>query len=166
MKTVLLMRHAEAGQEHAGQVDFDRELTDYGRRTAIETGVALHRLGIRIDRIVASAAVRTQSTARLVAGQAAPDVPIQLNAILYSAPVSRLQHVPAEYGKDSEQCLMFVGHNPGVGELMCLWSARMMSVPPATMVVLEFDVMNWTDIGVAGGTLKWVIKEGEVCVLE
>ena len=66
-KHLFLMRHAEATPPSIYQLDEKRALTAAGARAAVQLGVEWNDQGIRFDKIVASPALRTQLTARLVA---------------------------------------------------------------------------------------------------
>ncbi|MBL8811527.1 MAG: histidine phosphatase family protein [Planctomycetaceae bacterium] len=161
MKTVLLMRHAEAAPESAGQTDYDRPLTEDGIRIATQTGKALKAAGVTIDRIVASAAVRTTETARLVASKASPECPVILLEGLYSAPAELFAQVPRQYGFEDEQTLLIVGHNPGIGQLICYFAKDLLSVPPATLAGFQFDVAAWEEISRETATLARLIRNGQ-----
>ena len=161
MKTVLLMRHAEAAPESAGQTDYDRPLTEDGNRVARKTGTALMKAGVAIDRIVASAAARTTETARLVASIVSPECPMILLEGLYAAPAELFAQVPRQYGFEDEQTMLIVGHNPGIGQLICYFAKDLLSVPPATLAGFQFDVSKWDEISRETATLVRLIRNGQ-----
>lgn len=161
MKTVLLMRHAEAAPESAGQTDYDRPLTEDGIDVAAQTGIVLKKAGVTIDRIVASAAVRTTETARLVASKAAPECPVILLERLYSASAELFAQVPRQYGFEDEQTILIVGHNPGIGQLICYFAKDLLSVPPATLAGFRFDVSKWDEISRENATLVRLVRNGQ-----
>lgn len=176
MKTVLLMRHAEAAEATAGQADFDRWLTASGKSMAWQTGLLLRAQGLSPQRVVASAAVRTTQTAFLVRQAAAglsqpevgvqpdfgPGVPVQLQSALYGASAEAFADA-ARYQPDAEESsVLVVGHNPGMAMLMCCWGMTAFSVPPATLAVFQFDVSDWLAAGRSGchGKLIALIRNG------
>jgi phosphohistidine phosphatase len=161
VKTVLLMRHAEAAPETAAQRDYDRDLTEEGVRIAIQTGEAVAKCGFAIDRIVASAAVRTAETAKLVAQAAARECPLIQLKELYAAPAERFAQVPRQYGFEDETSILIVGHNPGIGQLMCYFAKDMISVPPATLSVFQFDVDSWDKVSRETSHLVQLIRNGK-----
>lgn len=61
---LILVRHADA--EHAAVSDFERRLTDKGRKQSARLGAFLSRIGIAPERICASPLVRAQETADLL----------------------------------------------------------------------------------------------------
>lgn len=161
VKTVLLMRHAEAAPETGGLRDYDRPLTDEGVQIAVQTGEAVVKYGLAIDRIVASAAVRTTETARLVAQSAARGCPLILLEELYAASAERFAQVPRQYGFEDESCILVVGHNPGIGQLMCYFARDLISVPPATLSVFQFEVDSWDKISRETSQLVQLIRNGK-----
>ncbi|MFM7920938.1 MAG: SixA phosphatase family protein [Planctomycetaceae bacterium] len=178
MKTVLLMRHAEAAEAVSGQSDFDRCLTAAGISMAWQTGLLLGARGLRPQRILASAAVRTTQTAFLVrqatAGLAVPavsavpefgpGVPVQLQAGLYGASAEAFGDAARYESAPDESCVLVVGHNPGMAMLMCCWSCSAFSVPPATLAIFQFAVDDWLAAGRSGcqGELVLLIRNGQV----
>ncbi|MFM8727579.1 MAG: SixA phosphatase family protein, partial [Planctomycetaceae bacterium] len=178
VKTVLLMRHAEAAEAVSGQSDFDRCLTAAGISMAWQTGLLLGARGLRPQRILASAAVRTTQTAFLVrqatAGLAVPavsavpefgpGVPVQLQAGLYGASAEAFGDAARYESAPDESCVLVVGHNPGMAMLMCCWSCSAFSVPPATLAVFQFAVDDWLAAGRSGcqGELVLLIRNGQV----
>jgi phosphohistidine phosphatase len=178
VKTVLLMRHAEAAEAVSGQSDFDRCLTAAGISMAWQTGLLLGARGLRPQRILASAAVRTTQTAFLVRQAAAglavpavsavpefgPGVPVQLQAGLYGASAEAFGDAARYESAPDESCVLVVGHNPGMAMLMCCWSCSAFSVPPATLAVFQFAVDDWLAAGRSGchGELVLLIRNGQV----
>lgn len=178
VKTVLLMRHAEAAEAVSGQSDFDRCLTAAGISMAWQTGLLLGARGLRPQRILASAAVRTTQTAFLVrqatAGLAVPavsavpefgpGVPVQLQAGLYGASAEAFGDAARYESAPDESCVLVVGHNPGMAMLMCCWSCSAFSVPPATLAIFQFAVDDWLAAGRSGchGELVLLIRNGQV----
>ncbi len=66
-RRLLLCRHAEAGWPENTASDFDRPLTRRGMEEARDMGACLNKHGIRPDLILASAALRTRTTAEILA---------------------------------------------------------------------------------------------------
>jgi len=143
VKTVLLMRHAEASEEVTGQRDFDRSLTVAGNAMAQKTAEIARNLGLKPDRIVASAALRTTQTAVLMAATLAPAAPACLLAELYAASAEEFADVLSQQCFPDEDCVLIVGHNPGIAMLMSVWSGEVTSVPPATVMVFQFKTDDW-----------------------
>lgn len=165
MKTVLLMRHASAASELSGQDDFDRALTEDGRRVALQTGCLLAELGLRPDRVIASAAVRTSETAQLVVSSVSPSSGIVLMHELYNAPAFSVAGVLRGQMLDDESCLLMVGHNPGIAGVMCRWSGQSLSVPPATLTIFRSSAEGWNNLCgemCSGMALAGIIQGGQL----
>jgi len=155
VKTLLLMRHARAADAARGEDDFQRMLTKDGRAMAVQTGQILKSSGIRVDRLIASAAMRTAETAALVAkalGEPAGSeaagaaVDVILERRLYQASAQTFARAAGDYAMDDDSTVLVVGHNPGIGALICHWASEHLPVSPATLVGFCFDVDRWSDI--------------------
>lgn len=155
VKTLLLMRHARAADAAHGENDFQRTLTKDGRAMAVQTGQILKALSIKIDHLIASAAIRTAETAALVAealsepaGSESTDEPVNitLERRLYQATAQTFAKAASDYALDDDATVLIVGHNPGIGALMCYWANERLPVSPATLVGFLFDVDRWSDI--------------------
>jgi len=146
VKTILLMRHATAENGHGAMRDFDRSLTEDGRAIAQQTGACLKLLGIQWDRIVASSSVRTQQTAELVSAEAAPASMSTFLKSLYNGSAKAFAAAVARECETDESCVLVVGHNPGIAELMCEWADQILPVPPATLVAFQAEVSQWSDL--------------------
>jgi len=167
MKTLILMRHAQA--EHTGDQmpDFDRQLTPDGHNMATRTAVALNHARIRPDRIVCSAAARTRQTAEIVASVSDFFGPVDSDEALYLADSEQIAILVGQKAAEEEQTLLVVGHNPGIGELIASLARETHSVPPSTAAVFELDVDQWEELPErisAGHTLKKMIRKGEVVI--
>jgi phosphohistidine phosphatase len=143
MKQIILMRHAEAEPERKSASDFERALTDTGRSMARVTAALLRENGIRLCRIIASSAARTTQTAEIVQAEFDLLSPLILRDELYHADASLYLSVAAEEAQDDDSCVLIVGHNPGMAELMMACSLRSLSVPPSTAAVFDTDIPQW-----------------------
>lgn len=161
VKTVLLMRHAEAAPETAGLTDYDRPLTEDGICMAKQTGKVLKKEGVTIDRIVASAAVRTTETAKLVATGVSPECPVILLKELYAAPAERFALVPRQFGCEDEHSILIVGHNPGIAQLICYFAKDLLSIPPGTLAGFQFDVADWGDVSRETALFVRLVRNGK-----
>ena len=165
MKTILLMRHAEAGEATQGLTDFDRCLTVEGTEIAQKTGGLLAQLRITIDRVICSSAVRTHETARLVASVVCAAAPVATRDQLYNASGDSFAEAIAQDMFDDESSVLIVGHNPGIASLMCQWAEKRLSVPPATLTIFQFAKSDWSECirrQLSKPKLTCVIHDGEV----
>src|SRR5262249_53244757 len=114
LKRLVLMRHAKAERHGLDKADFDRELTERGRRDAALMGRVMHEAGLIPDRALVSSAARTVQTWEGVA-ESFPEAEAILTRKLYHAePDGILALVEGE--QDAETVLV-VAHNPGIHAL-------------------------------------------------
>jgi phosphohistidine phosphatase len=153
-KTLILVRHAHTHDPVPGQDDHDRELTPEGRIAAIKSAEWLHEQGIAPKKIVASSAKRTQATAAALAkvllGNSAR---FEAENVLFRASETEVLDFIHE-NFHQEDSLLIVGHNPTVTQLAIRLGATSISyLPPASAVILSFEIENWTDLHFHGGKL-------------
>lgn len=151
MKTLYLLRHAEAeGGSSLVEGDHGRVLSPRGRAEGREVGRFMKEQGMTPEFILASDALRTVSTARLVAeeifGDRKSPVTSRFDRALYLAPADALLgHVQSVTGKLDR--LLLVAHNPGIMELALRLAGNEAAVfegfPPATLAVFETGAGDW-----------------------
>lgn len=162
MKTLILLRHAEAAEPQSGK-DVERPLTARGRGMAMWVGNELTKKGVRPDFILASSAQRTKETCQLVQEAWVPDF------------YPQAFFDPAIYRADAHECLemiamqdemhhsvMMIGHNPTIHQLALLLCGPGQtqkspeiahSFPPTSCAVLTFEKDLWVHIHKGSGTL-------------
>jgi phosphohistidine phosphatase len=120
MPTLCLLRHAKAAQATFGQEDFDRPLTERGRRDAEAMGPLVTAL--RPSLALVSPAVRTRETWGIAGRDLSPAPAIANERSLYlcraEALVERLTEIP-----DTVETVIVVGHNPCLQEV-ALWLSQ------------------------------------------
>ncbi|WP_425308064.1 histidine phosphatase family protein [Ammonicoccus fulvus] len=150
-RLLFLMRHAEAVTFAPGLGDIDRPLSSDGREQAGRAASYLGELGVRIDGVLCSAAVRTKETAGLLGLSA----PVRHSAEIYNAGSDTIRELVGEVD-DELEVLLVVGHAPGIptlahdladDELSDADALRLISqgYPPATLVGIEVEG-SWTDL--------------------
>ncbi len=135
MRHLILLRHGEAEPRASSGRDLDRALTPRGRRDAAQAGEALAAAGVVPDRVLVSAARRTQETWTA----AAPPLgarPGEVRDALYDAPSDDL--LRAAQACDAETVAL-VAHNPGLGELAARLGGDAAPFPPAALAVFTWD---------------------------
>ena len=154
MKTVWLLRHAKAGAGRDDESDHERALEARGRGAAERVGRHLAERAVAFDLALCSTAVRARETlTHLTLGLGgAPETKYEPDLYLASAGeiAARLQELPAKVTS-----VLFVGHNPGVGEL----AARLahtgdatrrseihIKFPTCALAELCFDASDWHDL--------------------
>lgn len=112
------MRHAKSDWTEPAGSDFDRPLAKRGRKDAPHMGAWLKKNGLIPERLLASPARRAKETASLVAAELKFDEGrIEWQDRIYDAPVDDLLKVIEDAAKETS-CLMIIGHNPGLDELL------------------------------------------------
>ncbi len=115
---VLLVRHGNAVDTGSALTDYERWLTNDGRRTMTKVGEALARIGLRYSRIYTSPLVRAVQTAEILAAtQPGFDGPLELLSALSTEEGSTAQALePLDHAADDD-LLVMVTHMPKVGVL-------------------------------------------------
>lgn len=142
MKTLLILRHAKSSWDNPTLSDYDRPLNKRGKRDAPRIGKHLNQHGLVPDCILTSSAKRARKTASKVAKASGyTDKIIRLDD-LYLAPPG----VYFEYLKelsDKCQCVMVVGHNPTMEQLVSHLSGELHRMPTAAIAHFELHVEGW-----------------------
>ena len=102
-----LLRHAEAAD---GRPDEARPLTQRGVRDARATGIALARLGVRLDVCLSSPKRRALETAELVCG------PLGVEVVPEPA-LAGFRYAPEDLTAGAGDVLL-VGHNPTISSVL------------------------------------------------
>jgi len=115
---VLLVRHAAAVDTGSARTDYERWLSDDGRRTMTKVGEALTTMDLRYSRIYTSPLVRAVQTAEILAAtQPGFDGPLEVLSALSTEEGSAAQALaPLDLAADDELIVM-VSHMPKVGVL-------------------------------------------------
>ena len=150
-KTVLLMRHGEAG---AALRDFDRPLTAAGIEQCKARGLILQQHDVVCRALITSPAARTLSSAVAVAE--AMNYPIDTILVedsLYNAPEATILQSIKNFD-DAWHTVLLIGHNPGlslVAQALCPQARGNLDV--SELYAIAFPVLHWSDIMLAEGRL-------------
>jgi phosphohistidine phosphatase len=169
MRRLFLIRHAKA-QPPIGSSDYERALTDRGRKDARRVAAALAGRRLLPDVLVHSGAARAKETAEILAGAWPRGVELQEDPALYDASelmlfarARALSNVHARVG--------LVGHNPGLGELAVALSGSgaqpelrhlAAKYPTGAVAVLDFSVPRWEDVERNGAMLALYLTPAEL----
>ena len=171
MFELILMRHAKSDWS-SHTADIDRPLNARGTRDAIRMGAHLNQLGLVPDRMLVSAAQRTQETARLLLNNLAVDEKnIVTDKALYLADMDTLCEtikIYASASQQSRQRLLILAHNPGMDYMV----SYLASSPPSlsssgklmtTCAVACFSLASLDAIKKPGqAVLKYLIRPKEI----
>ena len=141
MKTLILVRHAEAAKERPPQTDHDRPLSRRGLMHAQAEAKAFLEMNLRVDALVSSPAVRALSTAQAFAQVLS--IPVQTNALIYEAGVPQLLETVRSLS-DQASFVMLVGHNPGLSQfLRYLTDENYGQLSVCGMAIIQLPLRSW-----------------------
>jgi phosphohistidine phosphatase len=158
-KTLLILRHAHAEAGSPDGSDFNRALSEDGRKEAKRVGKFLRQAGGGADAVLCSAALRALQTAEGVLDAARLKLLLLPERAIYEASAEDL--LRAVRATDAKLArLLLVGHNPGIADLLSLLASRdaalSLHFPPATLAAIEFEG-DWKSLGPGRGTLRWIV---------
>ena len=144
-RELLLLRHGKAERFEDGS-DFDRPISDPGKRGAQRVATWIWRNNLRPDYVISSTAVRALETARKACKAMAMGAQqIVEDPRIYAATTADLLQVLGEVPQTARRVLL-VGHNPGLkGLLSYLDGKNDGQLPKAALAQLEL-ADNWTEL--------------------
>ena len=156
MKQLVILRHGKAEQDTMAKDDYDRVLTDRGIKNASDMGgFILKKWGVP-DLILSSSARRAHDTAILAAQSLGyPQEEIRTDQNLYFAPSRWILNVISKLPDEVNRCL-YVGHNPGVTELINDLGVRLDNLPTASAICFEFHINSWAEISTERAAFHWL----------
>lgn len=156
MKTLLLLRHAKSHWDDPSLRDFDRPLAARGERDAPRIGRALGKRGPLPDLIISSPAARAKATIEAVAEAAKIDLEFRFDDAVYGASSPELMKLIREL-LDGSSCILLVGHNPGIEDLVRRLSGSHERMPTAALACIELQIDHWEDVDDGAGKLAWLL---------
>ena len=145
MKTLLILRHAKSSWKDLSLPDHDRPLNKRGKSNTKLIGRLIADEDLVPELILCSTAVRARKTAARVAASAGFDGELQLLPQLYhAAPDAYLQEI-ALVG-DEIECVMVVGHNPGLEQLVTETTGAYERFPTAALAQVEYEIDHWHEV--------------------
>lgn len=158
MKVLGLLRHAKADFDDAGTRDFDRGLSERGRRGAALIGRHIAEQAIDWDRVIASPAERVRRTIEATALALEPIFDERAYLAEPAALIDMLRTAP-----DEAAAILLVGHNPGLHELLfwladpddesALIAQASDEFPTAAFALLELEIDDWAGLAPGCGKL-------------
>lgn len=159
-KILSLMRHATAENTQIGSRDFDRTLSEIGKKEADQAGEYL--LQYDIDKSIVSYAKRTKQTFELAAKNF-KNTRSEIVTDLYQNDNPDVIYDLLNAQKSSDKHILVIGHNPLIYEIAFMLAnpnskhhefliSTMM--PPARVITLEFsDSDDWQNIAPGSGEI-------------
>ncbi len=145
MRTLLLMRHAKSSWKDPGLSDHERPLNARGRAAAPKMGELLRKQELLPDLILCSSAVRAFDTAEHVVAASGCDAKVDVTRRLYLAEPDGYLDVLSEV-EPSHRCVLMVGHNPGISELVSELTGEDTSMPTAAVARIDLEVDSFADV--------------------
>lgn len=149
MKTLYVVRHAKSSWDHPDLADFDRPLADRGENDAPRMGGRLKEYKQFPDLVVTSSAVRALNTAKIISKAIGfPVESIITNRKIYHADSETLLEIVRKF-PDEKECVMLVGHNPGLTYFVNkLIDQDIENIPTCGIIRAELKITRW-------GSFKW-----------
>jgi phosphohistidine phosphatase len=145
MKKLIILRHAKSSWKNLELADFERPLNKRGKRDAPRMGRLLREENIVPDLIISSSAKRARLTAEIVAEESGYENEIIYSRDLYAAWTDAFIYALNNLESDYE-CVMVVGHNPGLEELIEVLTDEVESMPTAAVALVELPIENWDEL--------------------
>jgi phosphohistidine phosphatase len=150
MRTLILLRHGKA-VPHGAAPDFERLLTEKGKRDSMAAGILLKEAGIVPDVALVSPAQRTRMTWN-EAQRGLPPIHETLLPGLYQASSDDLLEIIHQMD-DSVGNVCVVGHNPALQEIAVRLAKSSKArkdignhFPPGSLIVLRFETTEFRSI--------------------
>lgn len=160
MKTIMLLRHAEALRGGSASTDKERSLTASGRADATEIGQFLDQQSIAVDYIESSTAKRARETTTLIAERAGLSLDINWNDNFYSGSPTDY-HQAIRQAPETVNNILLVGHNPLVSRLvsgLCSSGGQyLVRMPQGALVCIEHPAIRWDQVEPGTARLRWMV---------
>lgn len=145
MKTLLILRHGKSSWKNAGLADHERPLAKRGQRDAPRVGRLLRDENLTPDLILSSTARRALDTAEAVAEASRYEGETESRPEFYMAgPEAYFRALRAL--SDDYECVMVIGHNPGLEELVEALTGEAEAMPTAALAQVELTLRRWRDL--------------------
>lgn len=165
MKRLILTRHAKSSWDDPMTPDHDRPLNERGKAAAADLGQWLASRGYVPQQVLCSDAIRTRSTFSGIV-PALPGTPVlELKPALYHAGPDVMLAVLRRATGD---CVMMIGHNPGIAE----FAERLVAkapvnpefdrYPTGATLVADFVIDSWADLAWGTGVVDDFIVPREI----
>ena len=133
MRSVVLLRHAEARSALPGETDFERPLTRKGEADAQRVGSEL--TGEFFSTVLCSPSLRTRQTLALARGGGLRLGDIDFDGSIYEATAGDLLLLLEAYF--DEPNLLLVGHNPAIEQIGSMLSKKRVLMKPGDWIMVE-----------------------------
>lgn len=145
MRTLILMRHGKSSFKDPSLKDRRRPLTKRGQRNSIQIGQFLKERNLHPDLILTSEALRATQTADLITREL--DYPGEVRQVkkLYMAEGDQILKVLRKL-PDELECVMVIGHNPGLESLIPMLTQQIAGLPTAGVADIRLPIDHWKEL--------------------
>jgi phosphohistidine phosphatase len=157
VKRLILFRHAKSSWKDEQSSDVDRPLAGRGKRDAPRMGKRLKARHAAPELILASHARRAIETAKLLAEELGYDAAgLEIDENLYLASPDRILRAVGRLD-DELACVLLVGHNPGLTELVnrLVPDLALDNLPTSGVVAVDLNTTSWRDSATASAKLAF-----------
>ncbi|HEY0763370.1 MAG TPA: histidine phosphatase family protein [Pyrinomonadaceae bacterium] len=157
MKTLFLLRHAKSSWKDDTLADFERPLNRRGKHAAETIGHYFKTSAIVPELILCSPAERTRQTVELLLKHARWSTEVRYDQRIYEASAQRLVEVVSQIDND-RKVAMLVGHNPGLEDLLLLFTGNTEVMPTGAIAKLMLKTTKWATALEKRATLDWIVR--------
>lgn len=156
MKQLILIRHGKSSWKDPALTDLKRPLKNRGERNAREMAMRLQRVGLNVEKVFMSPALRVTQTVQLMAeetgfGNGVSEIHPELYTFSYE---DLMLFLKAQ--DDSLKCVALAGHNPAVTDLLnFLTLEEVANIPTCGVAVLDLDLEKWAKLRAGGARLSY-----------
>lgn len=161
MLTLYLLRHAKSSWDDTSKQDFERQLSNRGRKACALIGEFIQEKGIDFDLVLVSTAVRTRETIELIKDRAKFRGEVRYDQRIYEATVPQLLEIISQIDNERESVLL-VGHNPGIEGLLALLTGEQQQVTTANFAKIKLKATKWSGNLANKGTLEFIVRPKEI----
>lgn len=145
MKKLYIVRHTQKEELTLQKDDYDRQLNEQGVIDANNLAKKFADKYGKVDLIVSSPAIRTRTTAEILAQKLNYRKAIMYNEVLYMAFVNELLET-ITYTYDTVDNMVLIGHNPSLTALAVTLVGFKEKFEMGAYMEIEFDCDSWIDI--------------------
>lgn len=158
MKQLYIVRHAKSSWDYPDLPDYERPLTEKGKKRTRKIIEFLQQQGAKPDFILCSSALRTRETAAYLAkGLGVDKQLINADSALYHADVNLLFEQFNDLS-DRFTSVMLVGHNPTLTNFVNYFLVPPIDwLPTSGVVALQFDTDSWDQLAKAHYQVLFVV---------
>ena len=157
MKSLYILRHAKALPPDDVTEDFDRSLSEKGKKDAEDMGGFLAFKEITVDLVISSSAKRAWKTTKKVTKRIGYRKDLIVSDFrVYEAGSGELLEIIRAVD-DNCSSVMLCGHNPSVTRLanLLIDKAWIDDIPPCGICRIDFKTASWKDLSEKSGSLAF-----------